>query len=79
VQVADACESGGKCGDNNFLGCEGKEPNVVGIVINNTEEVFGSACPSLLERAEDVRAECMKASRGFGAMLSAIGGMVQIG
>jgi hypothetical protein len=48
VQVPDVCESGRKCGDNSFLGCEGKEPDVVGIVINYTEEVFCSPRPSLL-------------------------------
>jgi hypothetical protein len=65
-----------RAGDNSFLGCEGKEPNVLGIVINYTEEVFGSPRPSLLEGAEDVRAECLKASRGFGARLSVNGGIV---
>jgi hypothetical protein len=48
-------------------------------VINYTEYVFGSARPSLLEGAEDVSDEWLKASRGFGAMLSVNGGMVQFG
>jgi hypothetical protein len=36
-------------------------------VINYTEQVFGSPRPGLFERAEDIRAEGVKASYGFGA------------
>jgi hypothetical protein len=66
VQVPDFCENEGHSGTNCFLGSKCKE-------------VFGSPRPSLLEWAEDVRAECMTTCCRLSAGLVVDRGMVRFG
>jgi hypothetical protein len=45
-------------------------------MINYTDQVLGSPRPGLFERAENVRAEDLKASCGFGALFGVNSRMV---
>jgi hypothetical protein len=79
AQVRDVGEKRRKSGNNCFIGWERKKLNVIRKVINYTNKQFGSPLFGLLERAEDVRTECLNASCRLSAGQSVDNGIVQFG